>query len=82
MLPFEYIEKNCDYHLECKFCGFELKPWEIPFVFQCVDWNAPKGDRKKRVKQYCPECQVLDSLERKKDTKHFTEYRRKKKNKD
>jgi len=76
MLPFEYVEKRCKHHMECKFCGWEGKPWELPFVFECIDWDEPKGDRHKRVRQYCPKCLVLDSLETKEDTKHYTEYRK------
>jgi len=67
MLPFEYVERTCDYHLECKFCGHTLKPWEQHHIYECDDWNVPKGKRQKIVRVYCPECLVLEPFEKVKD---------------
>ena len=76
MLPFDYVEKNTKYHFECKFCGWVGKPWELPHLYECVDWNPPNGKMYKTVKVYCPKCRVLEPFEQKDDDKHYTEYRK------
>jgi len=60
-MNFEAV-KNCKITIECNFCDWVGKPWEQAHVFECSNWDSPKNERYKKVKNICPKCRVLDSL--------------------